>query len=183
MIELASAKSSAGPLFLVGDMVALPFRDASFDLVTTGYGLRNVPDLTAAVDEMLRVLKPGGRVVVVDRDWGMVAVDASDVETTRAVLNRACTGILNGRIGRRLYGLFKNAGVINAEVQTKSISINSFAVADTLLDLRVVLGHAIAEKLVNQHVGAKWLNDLLERDAARNFCAMVTIYIVSGTKK
>jgi ubiquinone/menaquinone biosynthesis methyltransferase len=67
MIELASAKASrARPLFLVGDMVALPFRAASFDLVTTGYGLRNVPDLTAAIDEMLRVLKPGGRALSLD---------------------------------------------------------------------------------------------------------------------
>jgi ubiquinone/menaquinone biosynthesis methyltransferase len=77
MIELASAKASrsmtsmvssmsAPPLFLVGDMVALPFQAASFDLVTTGYGLRNVPDLTAAVDEMLRVLKPGGRALSLD---------------------------------------------------------------------------------------------------------------------
>lgn len=69
MIELARGKrSSASPAasFLVGDMLALPFPAASFDLVTTGYGLRNVPDLTAAIDEIRRVLKPGGRVLSLD---------------------------------------------------------------------------------------------------------------------
>jgi demethylmenaquinone methyltransferase/2-methoxy-6-polyprenyl-1,4-benzoquinol methylase len=72
MIELAKAKAgerrtNAGtPRFLVGDMVALPFRDASFDLVTTGYGLRNVPDLQAAVGEIRRVLKPGGQTLSLD---------------------------------------------------------------------------------------------------------------------
>jgi hypothetical protein len=135
------------------------------------------------LNEMLRVLKPGGRVLVVDRDWGMVAVDASDVETTRVVLNRACAGIRNGWMGRGLCGLFKKSGVINAEVQAKSISINSFAVADTLLDLRVVVEHAIAEKLVSQDVAAKWLNDLLYRDAANQFFATVTLYIAYGRKK
>jgi len=99
------------------------------------------------------------------------------------VLNRACAGIRNGWMGRGLGGLFKKAGVINAEVQTKSISINSFAVADTLLDLRVVLDHAIAEKLVSQDVAAKWLNDLLDRDAAGKFFATVTLYIACGSKK
>jgi demethylmenaquinone methyltransferase/2-methoxy-6-polyprenyl-1,4-benzoquinol methylase len=69
MIELARAKASAnGPAFLVGDMQALPFRAGSFDLVTTGYGLRNVPDLSAAIDEMLRVLKPGGQALSLDFD-------------------------------------------------------------------------------------------------------------------
>jgi demethylmenaquinone methyltransferase/2-methoxy-6-polyprenyl-1,4-benzoquinol methylase len=73
MIELAMAKVSAKgpawlkrPAFLVGDMQALPFPSASFDLITTGYGLRNVPDLPAAIDEMLRVLRPGGRAVSLD---------------------------------------------------------------------------------------------------------------------
>lgn len=77
MIELARAKASArrlngattenaGPLFLVGDMIALPFPDASFDVVTTGYGLRNVPDLTVALEEVRRVLKPGGRALSLD---------------------------------------------------------------------------------------------------------------------
>jgi demethylmenaquinone methyltransferase / 2-methoxy-6-polyprenyl-1,4-benzoquinol methylase len=65
MIELAKAKSDSAR-FLVGDMLALPFPDASFDLVTTGYGLRNVPDLTRAIDEIRRVLKPGGQLLSLD---------------------------------------------------------------------------------------------------------------------
>ena len=52
--------------FLVGDMLALPFADASFDLVTTGYGLRNVPNLELAIQEIRRVLKPGGRMLSLD---------------------------------------------------------------------------------------------------------------------
>ena len=69
MIEIARAKREPKRLalhFLVADMVALPFANASFDLITTGYGLRNVPDLTGAIDEILRVLKPGGRVLSLD---------------------------------------------------------------------------------------------------------------------
>jgi demethylmenaquinone methyltransferase/2-methoxy-6-polyprenyl-1,4-benzoquinol methylase len=69
MIELAAAKKVSGrgtPSFLVGDMMALPFADRSVDLVTTGYGLRNVPELEPAIDEIARVLRPGGVVVSLD---------------------------------------------------------------------------------------------------------------------
>ena len=61
-----SAKAGPAVSFIGGDMTSLPFRNASFDLVTTGYGLRNVPDLDAAIDEIARVLRPGGRLLSLD---------------------------------------------------------------------------------------------------------------------
>ena len=69
MIALAREKAharGARARFLVGDMTALPLPDACVDLVTTGYGLRNVADLDAALREIHRVLKPGGRVLSLD---------------------------------------------------------------------------------------------------------------------
>jgi len=67
MIELARAKHDRGLVrFLVGDMLALPFPSASFDIVTTGYGLRNAPNLTTAIDEIGRVLAPGGQLLSLD---------------------------------------------------------------------------------------------------------------------
>jgi ubiquinone/menaquinone biosynthesis methyltransferase len=71
MIELARGKAIMRPPrpavgFLVGDMLALPFPPASFDIVTTGYGLRNVPHLEVAIDEIRRVLAPGGQFVSLD---------------------------------------------------------------------------------------------------------------------
>jgi demethylmenaquinone methyltransferase/2-methoxy-6-polyprenyl-1,4-benzoquinol methylase len=68
MIELARAKrrGDTAPRFLVGDMTALPFASASFDVITSGYGLRNVPDLQQAIDEMYRVLDVGGEALALD---------------------------------------------------------------------------------------------------------------------
>jgi demethylmenaquinone methyltransferase / 2-methoxy-6-polyprenyl-1,4-benzoquinol methylase len=51
---------------LVGDMMALPHPDASVEVITTGYGVRNVPVARAAVQEMARVLRPGGVLVTLD---------------------------------------------------------------------------------------------------------------------
>jgi ubiquinone/menaquinone biosynthesis methyltransferase len=81
MLEIANAKqqpaspklaslsgaSGGGPVrYLCGDMTALPFQSQTFDLVTTGYGLRNVPDLDSAIGEIARVLRSRGRLLSLD---------------------------------------------------------------------------------------------------------------------
>ena len=69
MVEIAQGKGKgAGPAYLVGDMMALPFPDGRFDLVTAGYGLRNVPTLDVALEEIHRVLRPGGTLLSLDFD-------------------------------------------------------------------------------------------------------------------
>jgi len=52
--------------YALADAEALPFADASFDCITMAFGLRNVTDKSAALRSMLRVLKPGGRLLVLE---------------------------------------------------------------------------------------------------------------------
>ena len=59
---LGRAREKAPGLeWVQGDLLALPFEDATFDAATVGFGVRNVADLEAAFGELARVLKPGGR--------------------------------------------------------------------------------------------------------------------------
>ena len=68
MLEVGKQKTaSLENIQLVhGDAMNLPFDDNSFDYVTIGFGLRNVPDYLSALKEMHRVLKPGGMVVCLE---------------------------------------------------------------------------------------------------------------------
>ena len=63
----AEAKDS-NVRWVVGDMTQLPVASGTIDVVTTGYGLRNVPDLPATLIEIHRVLRPGGRLCSLDFD-------------------------------------------------------------------------------------------------------------------
>jgi demethylmenaquinone methyltransferase/2-methoxy-6-polyprenyl-1,4-benzoquinol methylase len=64
MLERARRKA---PLdWVQGDMLALPFADATFDAVTVGFGVRNVDDLPLALRELRRVLQPGGRIAILE---------------------------------------------------------------------------------------------------------------------
>jgi demethylmenaquinone methyltransferase/2-methoxy-6-polyprenyl-1,4-benzoquinol methylase len=74
MLERAGAKSTEIE-WVRGDVLALPFDDASFDAVTVGFGVRNVDDLDAGLRELRRVLRPGGRLGILEitRPRGVVA--------------------------------------------------------------------------------------------------------------
>lgn len=62
-----SPKSTAhSPKFMQGDAQQLPFPDESFNIVTVGYGLRNLASWEAGLAEMVRVAKPGARLLVLD---------------------------------------------------------------------------------------------------------------------
>ena len=65
MLERARRKSSAIE-WVQGDMLALPFADETFDAATVGFGVRNVADLELALRELRRVLRPGGRVAILE---------------------------------------------------------------------------------------------------------------------
>lgn len=70
MLELAMVRRARDgrAAFVTGDMTALPFPDGSFEIVTTGYGIRNVPRIEPVLAEIHRVLRPGGVVLSLDFD-------------------------------------------------------------------------------------------------------------------
>jgi demethylmenaquinone methyltransferase / 2-methoxy-6-polyprenyl-1,4-benzoquinol methylase len=65
MLERARRKSDAIE-WVRGDVLALPFGDAAFDSATIGFGVRNVADLEAGLRELARVVRPGGRLAVLE---------------------------------------------------------------------------------------------------------------------
>jgi demethylmenaquinone methyltransferase/2-methoxy-6-polyprenyl-1,4-benzoquinol methylase len=71
MLRVAREKSAvrdpqSAVEFVLGDAQRIPFPDGSFDLLTIGYGLRNLADLDAGLRDMLRVAKPGGRLCALE---------------------------------------------------------------------------------------------------------------------
>jgi demethylmenaquinone methyltransferase / 2-methoxy-6-polyprenyl-1,4-benzoquinol methylase len=64
---LGRARKKAPQLeWIEGDMLALPFADATFDAATVGFGVRNVADLELGLRELRRVLRPGGRLAILE---------------------------------------------------------------------------------------------------------------------
>ncbi len=72
MLDLARSKAeepepgAARPVFEWADALSLPYDDAKFDAVTVGFGVRNLAEVDRGIREMTRVLKPGGRLVILE---------------------------------------------------------------------------------------------------------------------
>lgn len=66
MLTIADRKAGGAIPLTAADALALPFADASFDVVSVGYGVRNFQDLDAGLAELARVLKPGGKLAILE---------------------------------------------------------------------------------------------------------------------
>jgi ubiquinone/menaquinone biosynthesis C-methylase UbiE len=77
MVSMATALCPSGQ-FLHGNAADLPVEDSSFDVVTASQVLCFVSAINKALSEMFRVLKPGGRLVILDSDWGTLVWNCRD---------------------------------------------------------------------------------------------------------
>src|SRR5437764_4371538 len=96
--------------FVAGDACALPFADGSFDAAVATQVYEYVQDLPAALGEAFRVLRPGGRLLVLDTDWGSMVWHSGDAERTRRVLAAWDEHLVDPHLPRRLTGLLSAAG-------------------------------------------------------------------------
>lgn len=104
--------------FKEGDCRALSFPDSSFDAVLAVTTLSHVPNVERALAEMVRVVRPGGRVAVFDIDGDSFLISHPDRERTRRIAAAFCDhGLVNGWLMRSLAGVLRQLGVGNVRTQ------------------------------------------------------------------
>lgn len=95
----------------------LPFDDATFDRVICKNVLEYVPDLAATLDELYRVTKPGGKVHVIDSDWGFVIVEPWSAQTVAEFFQAASAAFNEPYIGRSVAGRLGDTGFAGVGVR------------------------------------------------------------------
>ena len=165
-----------------GRAEALPFQDAKFDGVLAARLLLHVSNPESVLSELTRVVRPGGRVVVMDWDFETLAVDHSNRELTRRLLHWRCDhhgG--NNWSGRQLWRLMVASGLINvktvpivsvAQRENDSLTLSLFRAAQVARD-----GGAIASKEYDN-----WVMELSSSLATGCFFASMVYFIVIGER-
>jgi len=165
--------------FLLGDAHHLDFPAATFDACRAERVLMYLEDPRQALAEMVRVTRPGGRVVVWEPDNEGVSVDHPDVTLTRRVVRLLCDAIRQGRIGRQLLGLFRDVGLVDVAVLPHTVMV-PFEIFRHLFS-GTVQQAAQAGVLSPQEV-ALWWRPLEQAAATQRFFAAMGGFIVSGRK-
>jgi arsenite methyltransferase len=101
---------SAPVEFRHGDALELPYPDASFDAAVCTQVYEYVEDMPTALAEARRVLRPGGRLLVLDTDWDSIVWRSSDRERMRRVLAAWDEHLVDPHLPARLTGLLRDAG-------------------------------------------------------------------------
>lgn len=114
MLEACRRRCAALPMVECQrtDARKLPYPDASFDAAVAVQVYLFVPELDAALTELRRVLRPGGRAIVLDTDWGAAVWNSRDPARTVRVLESWKKRYGNAHVGRVLPGALRRAGFV-----------------------------------------------------------------------
>ena len=112
MLAIAARRQSPDvPVeFARGDANTLPYEDGSFDAAVSTQVYEYVADMDGALAEAYRVLKPGGRLLVLDTDWGSIVWRTAEPERMRRVLDAWDAHLVDPHLPRRLGPLLRGAG-------------------------------------------------------------------------
>jgi ubiquinone/menaquinone biosynthesis C-methylase UbiE len=181
MVDEARARAAGSGLpveFHQGNATALDLPDGAFDAARCERLLLHVPDAAAAVAEMVRVTRPGGRVVVFDGDFDTIVIDHPDLVLTRRLMTAICDKLTNGRIGRQLPRLLRDAGLVEVEAEGGCVTSAPFSFMSSMM--WGTLGGS--PEIIDPADLAAWLAPLEEADKAGRLFGGFTGFIVSGTR-
>ena len=182
LIEEAKERSADLGLpvdFRVGDAHALQLENDSFDGCRSDRTFQHLDHPLAALEELVRVTRPGGRVVVSDVDWETLIVDASR-HLTRMVSNALCDDCRQGWIGRQLPRLFRQAGLVEIAAVPQTIILTDYALADLVLSLSATARRIRESGTASDDEVNAWMEELRAAGEARTFFSSLSGFIVRG---
>jgi SAM-dependent methyltransferase len=167
----------------VADARALPFPDAAFDGCWADRVFQHLADPQRALSELVRVTKPGGRVVVADPDYDTQVVELADQQLARRILRfRADHLLRNGTLAHGMAGRFTTVGLTDVTVEAQPVVLRDPKALDNAMGLRSWARTAHGRGLASAEDADTWERQLDEAVADGRFLYSFTIFLTVGTK-
>jgi len=183
-IEIARRRCAAlhNVRFQRGDAAQLPFDAATFDAVMSSQVCEYLEDVGRALAEMFRVLKPGGRVLIHDTDWGAVLWHASDPDRMARILKIWDGHLANPHLPQTLGRKLTDAGfkhvraeaVVPVETHYDPSSVSAIL-------MKFVVGYVVSQGIPQSEADA-WADDLRALGASGDYFFSANEYLFIADK-
>jgi SAM-dependent methyltransferase len=177
------ARANGPARVVVGDVLALPFEEATFDGCRADRVLQYVAEAPAAVGEMARVTKRGGTVVVADPDYDTQVVAIDDARLARQVrIFRRDVLRFNGAFAHDAVAAFGRAGLVDVVVEATTLVVRDPEALDNVMGLRTWGRLAEARGNLAPGDGERWERELDDAVERGSFLYAVTFFLTAGRR-
>ena len=189
LTEDATPEGSVNPVGLVTDAQALPFAEGTFDGVLCVNVLEAVINRTRAVNEMRRVLKAGGRLLLAHDDHESQVCACADRELCRRVVRAYAESTFksyaasDGQMGRRIWGLFRAAGFVDTKLRVLPLINTEYReplLGWTHAQFSAELVSGVSD-LTQQEI-ERWQADLAKSSERGEYIYCLNLYVCLGRK-
>lgn len=176
-----SEESGLPVAFLKADAHKLPYENNLFNGCFCRGVFEIISDPQQVLAEMVRIVQPGGRIIVPAPDAGTWTIDASNRAVTRRIIEFISDQEVNGWIGRQLPRIFKEIGLQSVMVLPETWVTQDY---DLLYEfwLQSHLEAALLAGVISDDEVIEWLGELEQRSQAGHFYSAITTFVVSGQK-
>ena len=188
MVDEAAKRATAADLrervlHRQADAVALPFDDDFFDACRSERLFQHLSDPQRGLAEMIRVTRPGGRIVVLDGDYGSLSIGSAIPEVERRVVEQYRFMMNSPFAARSLYRWFKTADLDLVSFQVVPFSFDDLGVFSQTVLLDRVLREAQETGRITNDESSRFLADLERAAEIGGFFASAQFLLVSGRKQ
>ncbi|CAM2985259.1 methyltransferase domain-containing protein [Skermania piniformis] len=178
--ERDAAQAGSTARFVPGDAYGLPFGAERFDVVRCERVFQHLTSPARAAREIARVLRPGGRTMVIDSDWGTAIMYPGEPEVMRAITETMRAHTPNPYSGRRLPGLLTQAGLEVADIGSQALIQHRSVGSGPLIQL--LTDRAVARGSITDRQRTSLLADLTAGARTGDFHMSVTMFAVLAHK-
>jgi ubiquinone/menaquinone biosynthesis C-methylase UbiE len=178
---MTDAQRARGPRHPVNaDANAIPFRAGAFAGASADRTIQHVADPDRCIDEMVRVTRPGGWIVLADPDYSTQTLSIEDQELAAAVLAYRAGHIRNGRLAHRHAPMLARRGLQNIIVETRTATVRNLEGFDHVWGLRTWAAPAAAAGFTDRDRTADFQRQIDEAVAVGAFTYTVTFFLTAA---
>lgn len=166
-----------------GDATALPFPDEAFDVAVSTQVYEYIDDVAQALAEVYRILRPGGRILIIDTDWDSIVWNAKDTALMQRILDAWVERFADAHLPGSLSRLLADSGfslrrrdvlvLLNPEYDVNTYSLTNG---------RILAKFVVGRRCITQHDVDAWKSDLRQLGSEGRYFFSLNRYLFVAEK-